>query len=355
MSARQRPKAGAGRALAGEGKMGLRRHGRQRLRWRGRRRRLRWRGRPPAAQVARPAPAAQVARPAPAAANPHWTDRLRLDREVRQIEAGIRSSRYREAVTLVSRWAVRPDELQQALLDVEPDIVHFSAHGTADEELVLDHHDSRGRPVHKGALASLFAILKDRIRVVVLNTCHSKPQAAAIAEHIDCAIGMNRALGDRAAIEFAAAFYQAVGYGRSVQSAFDLARNALQLQGISEDQTPELLVRSGVDGRRVVLVRPGGSAGVPGTPPAANHLDPHVEAPERASAEQRESLPATISIPPREVGVGRPSSARGSRRSRMPRPRRWLAASGTHRGARGDGLAAMADDVHAKRGKRFLP
>ncbi|WP_437754815.1 CHAT domain-containing protein [Sorangium sp. So ce1389] len=253
------------------------------------------------------------------AANPHWTDRLRLDREVRQIEAGLRSSRYREAVTLVSRWAVRPDDLQQALLDVEPDIVHFSAHGTADEQLVLDHQDSRGRPVHKQALAALFAILKDRIRVVVLNTCHSKPQAAAIAEHIDCAIGMNRALGDGAAIEFAAAFYQAIGYGRSVQSAFDLARNALQLQGISEDQTPELLVRAGVDARRVVLVSAG--AGVPWTSPAATHLDRRVETPERTPAEQRESLlRRSQSRASRRRNVRSRSDARAPlRRSRAPR------------------------------------
>ena len=91
---------------------------------------------------------------------------------------------------------------------------------------------------------------------MVLNACFSKDQADAIVEVIDCAVGMSQAIGDEAAIVFAAAFYQKLGFGDSVQAAFDEGCVALMLQGIPEEKTPVLLVRGGVDPSRVFLVGP---------------------------------------------------------------------------------------------------
>jgi hypothetical protein len=110
--------------------------------------------------------------------------------------------------------------------------------------------------VSKAALASLFRALKDNIRVVMLNACYSRGQADAITEVIDCAIGMNKAIGDRAAITFAASFYRALGFGRSVQEAFEQGKTALLLEGIAEESTPELHVRQGIDASAIVLVNP---------------------------------------------------------------------------------------------------
>ena len=74
-----------------------------------------------------------------------------------------------------------------------------------------------------------------------------------IGEIIDCVVGMNKPIGDAAAIVFAASFYWAIGFGRSVQEAFDLGTVALLLEGIPEDQTPELFVRKGVDPATLTL------------------------------------------------------------------------------------------------------
>jgi hypothetical protein len=63
-------------------------------------------------------------------ANPKNTDKLRLDEEVREIEEGLQRSRRRDQFEIISRWAVRPDDLRRALLDHEPQIVHFSGIGS---------------------------------------------------------------------------------------------------------------------------------------------------------------------------------------------------------------------------------
>src|SRR6185436_1153486 len=89
---------------------------------------------------------------------------------------------------------------------------------------------------------------------VVLNACYTETQARAIAEHIECVVGMSRAVTDSAAIRFAAAFYQALAFGQSVKTAFELGRNAIGLANLSEEDTPKLLAfRSNPDG--IVFVR----------------------------------------------------------------------------------------------------
>ena len=148
--------------------------------------------------------------------------------------------------SFITRWAARPDDLQQALLEVRPHILHFSGHGTDAEEIVLVDDQGTPKPVAKDALKQLLAVLKDNIQLVVLNACYSRPQGEAIVECIDCAIGMNRAIGDNAAILFAGSFYRALGFGRSVEEAFELGISTLMLEGILEDRTPELLHREGV-------------------------------------------------------------------------------------------------------------
>jgi hypothetical protein len=110
------------------------------------------------------------------------------------------------------------------------------------------------RPLSQEALLALFRALKDNIRVVVLNACFSRRQAEAVTELIDCAVGMKRAVGDRAAITFAAAFYRAVGFGRSVQTAFELDQQALLAEDIPGDKTPELFTCEGVKAAEVVLL-----------------------------------------------------------------------------------------------------
>jgi CHAT domain len=190
------------------------------------------------------------------AANPAGTQPLQLDEEIRQITAKVRVAEYRDSLELVSRWAVRPDDLLQALLEEKPHVVHFSGHGSSAQELILLDDQGNPKPVSKEALVHLFRTLKDNVRVVVLNACSTQPQAEALAQAIDYTIGMNQPIGDEAAIAFAASFYRALGFGRSVKEAFELGRAALLLEGIPEDKTPELLTRKGVDAAGLVLIPP---------------------------------------------------------------------------------------------------
>lgn len=208
------------------------------------------------------------------AANPTGTLKLQLDEEIRQITNKIRASEYRDMLELVSAWAVRPDDLIQLLNEHRPQIVHFSGHGSEAGEIMLTGEGGVSKPISSAAIQALFKTLKDNIRVVMLNVCFSRTQAQAITEVIDCAIGMNAAIGDQAAIIFAASFYRAIGFGRSVQEAYEQGKAALLLEGIPEDTTPEMLLRPGADPSRLFLLSTDQVASAPlEAPPAPSYRD----------------------------------------------------------------------------------
>lgn len=175
------------------------------------------------------------------AANPRGTSPLRLDEEVREIEEGLKRSLQRDHLVLQPRWAVRPRDVQRALLECKPQIVHFSGHGAAEEGLVLENDTGNWQLVSAAAIAQLFSLFANHIECVLLNACYSEIQAKALAQHIPFVIGMPDAIGDRAAIEFAIGFYDAIGAGESIEFAYHLGCAAIAMADIQTPTSPILL------------------------------------------------------------------------------------------------------------------
>lgn len=171
------------------------------------------------------------------AANPKGTKGLRLQEEERDIKERLRLAGYGRT-PINSTGATRARDIQQAMLDFKPQIVHFSGHGAGQDGLVFEDATGQEKLVASAALADLFRIYSKRVECVVLNACYTKPQAEAIARHIEYVIGMSQEIGDQAAIEFAVGFYAALGAGEPIEFAYELGCNAIRLEGISEYLTP---------------------------------------------------------------------------------------------------------------------
>jgi len=176
------------------------------------------------------------------AANPTDTPSLRLDHEVREIQSGLLRNRSR-AFQIRQDWAVRPRDVRRALLEHRPRIVHFCGHGTGEEGLVLEDDAGTSQIVSTSAIAGLFALFSHQVKCVVLNACFSESQAKAIAQHVECVIGMSRAIADHAAIEFAVGFYDAIAAGEEYEVAFRFGCNAIELAGLPGHLTPVLIGR----------------------------------------------------------------------------------------------------------------
>ncbi len=160
-------------------------------------------------------------------ANPIGTTRLRLDEEVRDIKEGLLRSKYRDQFEVKQSLALRIRDLRRALLDHEPQILHFTGHGKLKGILVEDKH-GLSTLVPTRALAGLFKLYSERIECVILSACYSDHQAKAINKYIRYVIGMPGEIKDKAAIEFAVGFYDALGAGKPVEEAFEFGCNAIQ-------------------------------------------------------------------------------------------------------------------------------
>ncbi|MBD2775014.1 CHAT domain-containing protein [Iningainema tapete] len=171
-------------------------------------------------------------------ANPWNTNRLRLDEEVREIQQGLKRARNRNQFEIVSELAVKVDDLHDSLLYHQPQIVHFCGHGAGSDGIALENNFGQVQLVSTKSLTDLFELFKDNVECIVLNACYSETQAEAIHQHINYIVGMNQAVGDRTAINFAKGFYDALFAGESYEQAYKFGCNAIDLQGIPESDTP---------------------------------------------------------------------------------------------------------------------
>jgi hypothetical protein len=228
-------------------------------------------------------PAARPLRILVLASSPADTAPLDLEKELDAIRQRIGEGldHAGRKIELFGQLSVTFDDVLRTLNQVRPDIVHLSAHGTRSGEIHLADDEGLSNAVSERTLERLFTVLKDEIRVVVLNACYSERQARAIARVIDCTIGMKRAVRDDVAATFSASFYRAIACGRDVQNAFD--QGCLAIAGMPRptgpaadrdiappsvnaaagpppstplppDEVPALHVRSGVSASDIVLV-----------------------------------------------------------------------------------------------------
>lgn len=184
------------------------------------------------------------------AANPKSTSQLSLDEEAKEIRQGLERAKRRESFEITTRWAVDAEELRRSLLDIEPHIVHFSGHGAGADGLVLHAAGGKATLASGEALANLFSLF-GQIECVLLNACYSEAQAQAVYRHVDCVIGMNQAVGDRAAIKFAVGFYDALGAGKSYDIAYKFGCSAIDFEDVVHSLTPVLLARHSNETREI--------------------------------------------------------------------------------------------------------
>jgi hypothetical protein len=175
-------------------------------------------------------------------ANPTNTKPLRVSEEVREIKRAWERSQNREQFEIIVEEAVRPQEFRRILLGHKPNIVHFSGHGGGEQGLALMGDNGEAFLVKVAPLAKFFKALQEIffIDCVFLNACYSDVQAEGIYPYVNYVVGMNQKIGDEAAKQFAIGFYDTLFAGQSIQSAFDLGCNAIEIENIPEHLTPVL-------------------------------------------------------------------------------------------------------------------
>ena len=159
------------------------------------------------------------------------------------------------SICFESRWATTTTDLFQYINEVNPTIIHFSGHGTENGELVFQDNNDNPKLVSREAITEMINASSDEVRLVVFNNCFSSVIAEGVVKNIESAIGMNISIGDDAAIQFASQLYSSIGFGLSLERAFNQAIISLKLEGIDEDKTPQLYTNENFNASDIYLVK----------------------------------------------------------------------------------------------------
>ncbi len=170
-----------------------------------------------------------------AAASPDDTEKLRVEKEMREVREALELSHGRDRFRLEVRPAQRPHDFTRALLQLRPRVVHFSGHGI-DQTGEICFEDNAGFTVAASpqGLRGIFAGLGGAVECVLLNACFSQQNAEAIAESVPYVIGNPTAVDDEAAIAFSVGFYQALGAGMGIPEAHGWGCSYMQVAGLEE-------------------------------------------------------------------------------------------------------------------------
>lgn len=177
------------------------------------------------------------------ASNPLDTSRLRLEKEMRDIDLELSRSKYRDKFEFSKYMDARLDDMLNILLENPPHFIHFAGHGTNDGIALMDDKTENSHIVKNQSLARLFKLFSNDIACVFLNSCYSKLQGQEIVKFIPNVIGMGKGVPDTTAIVFAKAFYKSIGAGKEIDFAFEFAKVSIGLYNESGEEIPEHLTK----------------------------------------------------------------------------------------------------------------
>ncbi|WP_172635356.1 CHAT domain-containing protein [Saprospira grandis] len=159
-------------------------------------------------------------------ASPNGLTPIRVDIEESEIRSKIKGSKFRNTLILETRTAITTDIISESILEIEPNIVHFSTHGENDNILI----EGKNGTHEQLSASNLNRLLKksDNIECIVLNACYSEKVAKIISTKGYYVIGVSNVISDDNAIAFSKGFYIAIGSGKDISSAFDVGRASLK-------------------------------------------------------------------------------------------------------------------------------
>lgn len=172
--------------------------------------------------------------------------------EARMIHIELQRSGFRDAFEFETRWAAQPLDLLHELCALKPTIVHFCGQGGYDG--VYFQTAGRGSQlVAPQAISETIAAAGSTVRVAVLSSCYSDNSAEVLLEQVDAVVGIDGSIDEEVRRAFATGFYGALGEQESVASAYRHGCAAIQLEGLSMAERPQLRVRPGQDATQLFL------------------------------------------------------------------------------------------------------
>ena len=165
-------------------------------------------------------------------------NQIQMPNEYHAIQEALRASKHRSSISLSSPiLAATRQRLAQAYIH-HPKIVHFAGHGNERSLSIIEDHSVLANEVDLSSeeFCGVLRTIEEEVVLCVLNACESKKVAQGLVDAgvVKYAVGWPLKVSDSTAITFSRALYGALGDGRTVRDAFDIARNACGGHGVPE-------------------------------------------------------------------------------------------------------------------------
>ncbi|MDB5091487.1 MAG: hypothetical protein JWR09_5481 [Mucilaginibacter sp.] len=188
--------------------------------------------------------------------NPTNEPVLRSGYEVNMIEQEI-SQAVGYPYIIVKEIATDSKSIQQVLHEESPDIVHFIGHGTETGAYITESANGSAKPLPLHTFNAIFRNVERPISCAVLNYCYSAVQAAQLSQYVDIVIGWQNKVQDSVSIKFVTTFYYYLCRDKNFQRSFELAKTAIEGDGIDMADVPVLFTKKDiVANEQVISVRP---------------------------------------------------------------------------------------------------
>lgn len=196
--------------------------------------------------------------------NPGDSDRLRLDREHRQLDEMVERTNSRDHIRLMQATTI--SDLAVSLSKLRPHIVHFSGHGSPNGiYLEKDSTSEQGVELSSTQLADLICTHCPHLHALVLMSCYSAASAPQLRTTAPYVVTVEAEAEDHAALMFSKYFYDAILTGRPIEAALTAAQ--LMLDSLHCESGLQIFVtrRADEEGKGRTILRGIKSRGFPET------------------------------------------------------------------------------------------
>lgn len=189
------------------------------------------------------------------ASNPEGANPLQLEREISLLQKKLDEALTTDHLDLRVYSHLNIDELPDVVSRLAPDVIHLAAHGQ-DDAIMLAHQERGHVRLDGRMLGGLLAATRVRPKLLLLNACNSAAMAETLTGHADFVIGTDAPISNVGARSMAATLYSLLASGSSLGSAFDAAKNILDI--IDQESVQAILYPQGSApiARRTTLTDP---------------------------------------------------------------------------------------------------
>ena len=157
-------------------------------------------------------------------------NQIQVPNEYHAIQEALRASEHRDLISLGSPILAATRERLAHAHRHRPKIVHFVGHGNERSLSIIEDHHLLANETALSAdeFTRVMETMKELVMLCVLNTCESEGLAAALTDAgvVEYAVGWSSKVSDSTAITFSRTLYGALGDGRTMCDAFNIARVA---------------------------------------------------------------------------------------------------------------------------------